>query len=432
MATRPREDAPLRELTELARSAGGLVCAQLIAVRTKPRVATYLGRGKVEELAELVAAQSALLVIFDHDISPIQERNISQAIGCRVLDRTGLILDIFAQRATTHEGKLQVELAQLKHLATRLVRGWSHLERQKGGIGLRGPGESQLETDRRLLARRIKTLTARLHQVEAQRVLRRKARHRTPIPTISLVGYTNAGKSSLFRTLTGADVEVADKLFATLDPTMRRVQIAGFGAVVLSDTVGFIRALPHTLIAAFHSTLEEVTRAACLLLVCDSSHADQAELLTEVRRVLVEIGAADIPTILVNNKIDVTGTRAKTCAVSGAEHGVWLSAATGEGVDLLLAAIATVLGRSHHDYCLRLAPQAGALRAQLFARAVVQHESVEADGHITMRVKMTRAHMGWLRAQHAYRRLWDEIEAPNASSVSSSVSSPVSVEHGEP
>ncbi len=262
---------PVAELSELARSAGAEICDKLVAVRSKPVAATYIGKGKAEELAALVHRHDASLVIFDHGISPIQERNLERIVKCRVLDRAGLILDIFAQRATSSEGKLQVELAQLRHLSTRLVRGWTHLERQKGGIGLRGPGESQLETDRRLIGRRIKTLTRRLKRVESQRQLRRRARHRTPIPTISLVGYTNAGKSSLFRAITGAQVLVEDKLFATLDPTMRRVELPGVGAVVLSDTVGFVRDLPHTLVAAFHSTLEEVRSATCLLLVCDVS-----------------------------------------------------------------------------------------------------------------------------------------------------------------
>ena len=260
---------PLQELSQLARSAGARVCHCLLTIRSKPAAATFIGKGKLQELAGLARREDATLIIFDHAISPIQERNIERMVDCRVLDRPGLILDIFAQRATSSEGKLQVELAQLKRLSTRLVRGWSHLERQKGGIGLRGPGESQLETDRRLLGKRIKTLTHRLDRVAAQRALRRRARYRTPVPTISLVGYTNAGKSALFRALTGERVLVEDKLFATLDPTMRRLEIPGFGGAVLSDTVGFIRDLPHTLVAAFHSTLEEVASASCLLLVND-------------------------------------------------------------------------------------------------------------------------------------------------------------------
>ena len=258
-------------------------------MRSRPVAATFIGKGKVQELGDLVHQHQATLVIFDHDISPVQERNLERAINCRVLDRSGLILDIFSLRATSSEGKLQVELAQLQHLSTRLVRGWTHLERQKGGIGLRGPGESQLETDRRLIGKRIKTLTQRLDRVEAQRALRRRARHRTPVPTISLVGYTNAGKSSLFNALTGSSVLVEDKLFATLDPTMRQLQLPGFGPVVLSDTVGFVRQLPHTLVAAFHSTLEEVSSASCLLLVNDVSDPEHMELDFHVHQVLAEI-----------------------------------------------------------------------------------------------------------------------------------------------
>ncbi len=326
------ETEPVAELAELARSAGADVCDRMVAVRSRPVAATYIGKGKAEELAALVDLHDATLVIFDHAISPIQERNIERVVKCRVLDRAGLILDIFALRATSSEGKLQVELAQLRHLSTRLVRGWTHLERQKGGIGLRGPGESQLETDRRLIGRRIKTLTNRLKRVESQRRLRRRARHRTPIPTVSLVGYTNAGKSSLFRAITGTDVLVEDKLFATLDPTMRRVELPGAGAVVLSDTVGFVRDLPHTLVAAFHSTLEEVTSATCLLLVCDVSDPDHLQMKAEVETVLAEIGASEIPVILVYNKIDLSGDMpgVKTDEM-GIANRVWVSAKIGTG-----------------------------------------------------------------------------------------------------
>ncbi len=390
----------------------------MIAVRSKPIAATFIGKGKAEELAELVKFHQATLIIFDHTISPIQERNIERIVECRVLDRSGLILDIFAQRATSSEGKLQVELAQLKHLSTRLVRGWTHLERQKGGIGLRGPGESQLETDRRLIGRRIKTLSQRLKRVEAQRNLRRRSRHRTPVPTISLVGYTNAGKSSLFNTITGSNVLVEDKLFATLDPTMRRVELPGYGAVVLSDTVGFVKDLPHTLVAAFHSTLEEVTSATCLLLVNDYSDPEYQELRCHVEQVLEEIGAQDIPVIQVNNKIDITGdgARAQSTGDQGVNR-VWVSAQTGAGIDLLLSAISEYLSREHQYYFLRLKPGAGKLRSKLFQRCEIISEQVDEVGDITMEVKMEAATRGWLESQHQFNGLWNEIQDETANLV---------------
>ncbi len=398
------------ELRELALSAGAQVCTQLLAVRARPVAATYLGRGKIEELAGLVRIHDATVIIFDHDISPVQERNIERMVECRVLDRTGLILDIFAQRATSSEGKLQVELAQLTHLSTRLVRGWTHLERQKGGIGLRGPGESQLETDRRLVGQRIKTLTRRLRKVESQRALRRRARLRTPIPTVSLVGYTNAGKSSLFNTLTKSNVLVADKLFATLDPTMRRLDVPGFGPVVLSDTVGFIQGLPHSLIAAFHATLEEVTSASCLLLVSDLSNSGHKELQCHVQQVLEEIGAGEIPVLHVYNKIDLTGDRARLKS-DGRERAdrVWLSACTGDGVDLLTRALGDVLGREHVHCQVRLQPQAGELRSRLYQRCEILEENTEECGAIVMKLKTDPATLGWLQSQSRFDGLWRDV-----------------------
>ncbi len=408
--------APLRELSELAISAGADVCGTFIAVRAKPVAATFMGKGKAEELAEMAANYQATVVIFDHAISPVQERNIERIVQCRVLDRAGLILDIFAQRATSSEGKLQVELAQLQHLSTRLIRGWTHLERQKGGIGLRGPGESQLETDRRLIGARIKTLTGRLGKVEAQRSLRRRARHRTPIPTISLVGYTNAGKSSLFNAMTGAEVPVEDKLFTTLDPTMRRVEVPGFGPIVLSDTVGFVRQLPHALVAAFHSTLEEVASATCLLLVSDVSDPDHLELRGHVQQVLDEIGAKGVPVIHIYNKIDLTGDAAKTTRYNGQQANdqqrvdkIWLSAKTGAGVEFVQQALAALLSKEYRYYLIHLKPQAGALRAKLFARGEVINEEVDESGAITMQVKMQPAVRGWLESQRQYDGLWNEI-----------------------
>ena len=394
----------------MALSAGAEVVDKLVAIRRVPVSATFLGKGKVEELAELVHQQEANLVIFDHDISPIQERNLERAIQCRVLDRSGLILDIFAQRATSSEGKLQVELAQLRHLSTRLVRGWTHLERQKGGIGLRGPGETQLETDRRLIGIRIKSLSRRLAKVAAQRKLRRSARKKAPIPTLSLVGYTNAGKSTLFNRITGAEVLAEDRLFATLDPTMRRVELPGFGAVVLSDTVGFVRNLPHTLVAAFKSTLEEVVAADCLLIVNDSAAEDSLELRQQVENVLDEIGAADVPRIQVFNKIDLQGQAAGIHGNEAPENrSVWVSAKTGEGVDDLIAVIAEFMSRHQSVYQLELMPQAGALRAKLYATCDVLTESFSESGNVVLEVKMDDARKGWLQSQGQFEGQWKEL-----------------------
>lgn len=408
------DQQPLRELAELAVSAGASLLGEVLVVRPKPVAATYISKGKVEELATLVQNSTAAIVIFDHSLSPVQERNLERLIGCRVIDRTGLILDIFAQRATTSEGKLQVELAQLKHLSTRLVRGWTHLERQKGGIGLRGPGETQLETDRRLIGMRIKTLTRRMKKVEAQRSLRRRARHRTPIPTVSLVGYTNAGKSSLFNKLTDSGVYAADKLFATLDPTMRRLEIPGYGPVVLSDTVGFVRDLPHSLIAAFHSTLEEVTSASCLILVNDFSDPENQDLKQEVELVLEEIGADNVPSIIVNNKIDKLGEPARSGSDGhGKTNRVWLSAETGEGVDLLLGALASLLGEQHRLTYLKLSPETGSLRAKVYQRCEVLEESFDTEGNTLLTVRMDRADLGWLRSQDQSGGGWQELVDPD-------------------
>ena len=398
---------PVAELRELTKSAGAKVCGEMIVSRNKPVAATYIGKGISEELALLVKEHEADVVIFDHAITPVQERNLEKILHCRVLDRAGLILDIFAQRATSSEGKLQVELAQLKHLSTRLVRGWSHLERQKGGIGLRGPGESQLETDRRLIGVRIKTLSKRLEKVESQRLLRRRSRHRTPIPTVSLVGYTNAGKSSLFNRLTGASVLAEDRLFATLDPTMRRLDLPGFGPIVLSDTVGFIRQLPHSLIAAFHSTLEEVVSATCLLIVHDASDQEADLLTAEVHHVLDEIGAGKVPKITVHNKIDVSHEPAQSRVNSdGVFDKVWVSAETGEGLDLLEQALAGLLGQFHQLYTLHLLPYASELRAKLYQRCEVVTEQIRDDGVMILEVKMDQADKGWLDSQRQFSGHW--------------------------
>jgi GTP-binding protein HflX len=346
-------DERLSELKLLVLSAGATVEAVVQGRRAAPDPKLFAGSGKVQEIGEALRAYGADIVIFNHALSPGQQRNLERELQCMVIDRTALILDIFAQRARSHEGKLQVELAQLEHLATRLVRGWTHLERQKGGIGLRGPGEKQLETDRRLLGNRVKMLKSRLAQIEKQRKVRRRARERRDVLSVSLVGYTNAGKSTLFNALTKAGAYAADQLFATLDTTSRRLYVGGEGAgasVVLSDTVGFIRDLPHALVAAFQATLEETAQADLLLHVVDSASEDRDAQIEAVNQVLAEIGAAEVPQILVWNKIDLTRAAA---AVERGDCGtirrIFLSARTGEGLDLLRDALAEVARQTFGD-----------------------------------------------------------------------------------
>ena len=333
----------LAEIQLLVSSAGVIVKNLVRGKRDRPDPAYYAGKGKVDQIAEAVAADDAQLVVFNHELSPVQERNLEKRLRCRVIDRTSLILDIFAQRARSHEGKLQVELAQLDHLATRLVRGWTHLERQKGGIGMRGPGESQLETDRRLLGKRVKVLKEKLIKVEAQRAVQRRSRNRAHVLSVSLVGYTNAGKSTLFNSLTRAGVYAADQLFATLDTTTRKLHTSATAGVVLSDTVGFIRRLPHTLVAAFRATLEETVHADLLLHVVDASSADRDAQIAAVNTVLKEIGADAIPQLLVYNKIDLT---AYSPRVENDECGnitrAWISAQKGQGLDLLRNALGQI------------------------------------------------------------------------------------------
>ncbi|WP_189530787.1 ribosome rescue GTPase HflX [Paludibacterium paludis] len=328
------------ECADLVRSAGVDVLGVVTAKRQRPDAALFAGKGKVEEIAAEVRALGANVVIFNHALSPAQERNLERALSCRVIDRNSLILDIFAQRARSHEGKLQVELAQLSHLATRLVRGWTHLERQKGGIGLRGPGETQLETDRRLLGNRVKMLKDRLSHVQRQRHTQRRGRTRSGTASVSIVGYTNAGKSTLFNSLTKARAYAADQLFATLDTTSRRLYLGPDSSVVISDTVGFIRNLPHTLVAAFRATLEETVRADLLLHVVDSSSPMRDMQIDEVNKVLAEIGAEDIPQLIVWNKTDLRGLPPGIERdEDGAVRGVRVSALTGEGLDLLREAL---------------------------------------------------------------------------------------------
>ncbi len=372
----------LDEFVELARSAGAQIEAVLVVTRTQFDARTLIGSGKAEELKLEVEQREAELVIVNHDLSPGQERNLEKMLGCRVLDRAGLILDIFAQRARSHEGKLQVELAQLQHLSTRLVRGWTHLERQKGGIGLRGPGETQLETDRRLVAVRINQLKRRLEKVRSQRQEGRKGRQRAEVPTVALVGYTNAGKSTLFNRLTEAGVYAANQLFATLDATLRRVEMPEGGSMVLADTVGFIADLPHELVAAFRSTLEETREASLLLHVIDGQMDGRDERIREVEHVLEQIGADDVPRLEVFNKIDLFF---RPPGIDYDENGrprrVWISASKGQGIDLLLRAIAECLAEESVQLDLDLAPAEARLRARLYAEGAITWESMDEQGH---------------------------------------------------
>jgi GTPase len=389
------------EFRELARSAGALPVSVVSASRRDPDPALFVGRGKAEEIRVAAVQNRAEVVLFNHDLSPGQERNLERVLGCRVVDRTRLILDIFAQRASSFEGKLQVERAQLQHLATRLVRGWTHLERQKGGIGLRGPGETQLETDRRLVAARIRQIDRRLARLRTQRHQGRKSRRRVPLPTVSLVGYTNAGKSTLFNCLTGASVVAEDRLFATLDPTVRRLKLAGLPPILLADTVGFIRHLPHHLVDAFQSTLDETREASLLLHVVDSTHDRRDACVEQVESALRSIGAEDIPRIDVYNKLDaVPGATPRIDRDDrGLAHRVWLSAATGQGTDLLLQVLAERFAPQFVCQHLRLPPQAGRLRSRLFALGAVRADRVNEEGEWEMRVELRPQHLRKLREQ---------------------------------
>ncbi len=387
----PADPEDIQEFDQLARSAGAIPVAQVSGRRDKPDPRYFVGSGKAEEIRDIAQAHDAEVVLFDHPLSPSQERNLEKLIERRVLDRSGLILDIFAQRARSHEGKLEVELAQLKHIATRLVRGWTHLERQRGGgIGNRGPGETQLETDRRLLGKRVKTLSARLEKIKQQRETGRQQRAEIPVPSLALVGYTNAGKSTLFRALTGADAYVADQLFATLDPTVRRITLPGNTTVVVADTVGFIRELPHELVAAFQSTLTEAREATLLLHVVDVSDPRRDEHIDEVNRVLAEIGAADLPQILVFNKIDriESPPRIERDESGRATH-VWISAAKAQGLDLLREAVAERLSRVAVRARLRVAVWAGELRARLYAANLVLSERIADDGAFEIETELS-------------------------------------------
>lgn len=371
----------LDEFIELVRSADVVDMDIVIGSRQKPSPKTFIGKGKLEEIAQMVEQHAIEVVLFNHALSPSQERNLEKELKCRVLDRTGLILDIFAQRAHSFEGKLQVELAQLKHLSTRLVRGWTHLERQKGGIGLRGPGETQLETDRRLLAKRIKYLNQRLEKVEKQRQQSRQARTRAEIPTLSLVGYTNAGKSTLFNALTEADIYAADQLFATLDPTLRKLEIDERLTVILADTVGFIKHLPHDLVAAFRATLQETREADLILHVVDCVDEQRQEKIDAVNLVLDEVGADKTPQLQVFNKIDLGNLPVRVDRNDEGEvRRIWLSARAGEGFDEFKSVISEYFAEQTQLFSITLEPSEGHLRSRLFEHHLVEKEAYKDDG----------------------------------------------------
>lgn len=385
-----REDP--QEFQELARSAGADVVAFVGVARHQPTAKYLIGTGKVDELHDLVRTEQAELVIFNHILTPSQERNLERAFECRVLDRTGLILDIFAQRARTHEGKLQVELAQLEHMSTRLVRGWTHLERQKGGIGLRGPGETQLETDRRLLRVRIRQIRQRLEKVRSQREQARRGRKRAEIPLVSLVGYTNAGKSTLFNVMTASEVYAANQLFATLDPTLRRLELDDLGPLVLADTVGFIRHLPHKLVEAFRATLEESSNSDLLLHVIDAHEPERMAQIEQVMVVLGEIGADSLPILEVYNKLDLLEGMEPQIQrdADGKPQRVWVSARDGRGLDLLRQAIAELLGDDLFVGTLHLPQRLSRLRAQFFALGAVRSEAHDEEGGSLLAVRLPR------------------------------------------
>ena len=387
---RSPDPADTEEFRLLAKSAGADIVDIVLYSRAKPESRFLIGGGKLEELAEQVEAEGIELLLFNHTLSPSQERNIESACHCRVLDRTGLILDIFAQRARSYEGKLQVELAQLRYISTRLVRGWTHLERQKGGIGMRGPGETQLETDRRLLAVRVKSLEKRLAKVRSQRNQGRQARRKKPIPTVALVGYTNAGKSTLFNTLTDSKVYQADQLFATLDPTLRRLQLEGFDQIILADTVGFIQDLPHDLVEAFHATLQETVEADLLLHVVDASNPQRNEHIREVNTVLEMINAESCPQILVYNKIDQINQMPHIdIGDDNRINRIWVSALESDGLPLLHSAMVQFFSEGHKIVSLQLPPAQGDLRALLHEHHSILEEAFDPEGFWQIKARIS-------------------------------------------
>ena len=395
----------VNELQMLVSSAGVKTASVLTTSRHAPHAKYFVGSGKAEEIAETVQAIGADVVIFNHQLSPSQERNLEKLVCCRVLDRTSLILDIFAQRARTHEGKLQVELAQLRHISTRLIRGWTHLERQKGGIGLRGPGETQLETDRRLLRGRVKALLRRLAKVQKQREQGRRSRKRAEIPTVSLVGYTNAGKSTLFNTITNAGVYAADQLFATLDPTLRKIELAEVGQAILADTVGFIRHLPHDLVAAFKATLQETQEADILLHVIDYADDQYRENIDQVNEVLDEIDAGEVPQLIVCNKIDrLEGVEPKIDRDDeGRPIRVWVSAQEGLGIDLLKSALTECLHKTMVAHKLKIPPNEGRLRGILYNLNCISEQSYSDEGDWLVDVKMLESDWNKIDKQLEHR-----------------------------
>ena len=386
------ENRDEHEFKELVRSAGATDVAFIKGGRSTPDSRFFVGKGKAEEIHQVVKTAEPDVVIFDHDLSPAQERNLEKTLECRVMDRTGLILDIFAQRARSHEGKLQVELAQLRHMSTRLIRGWTHLERQKGGVGLRGPGETQLETDRRLLSERMVMIGKRLEKVERQRQQGRRSRTRAELPTISLVGYTNAGKSTLFNLLTASDVYAADQLFATLDPTLRRIELEGIGGVILADTVGFIRHLPHDLVAAFKATLTETREAELLIHVVDISDDRRSENIEQVEHVLSEIEADEVPQLIICNKIDNLDDVAPRIDrdYQGRPIRVWLSAQANIGIDLFFTALTERLGSQIVETMLVIPPTAGKLRGILYRLNSIQNEHYDDEGNCHLNLKLPK------------------------------------------
>jgi GTP-binding protein HflX len=388
-----QDEADAREFEELAIAAGAVPIALIVSSRKSTSPRFLVGTGKTGEIAAALKEHGAQLVIFNHTLSPSQERNLEKELSCRVLDRTGLILDIFAQRARSHEGKLQVELAKLKHASTRLVRGWTHLDRQKGGIGQRGVGETQLELDQRLIADRIKQINKNIEKVRGQRQQSRRARLRAEVPTIALVGYTNAGKSSLFNRLCGDSTFVANMLFATLDSTLRKVQIPNYGTAILADTVGFVRDLPHQLVDAFRATLEETVEARLLLHVVDCHNDERQLMIEEVDKVLAEIGADQNSTLLVFNKVDLLDD--KFAGVERDDEGkpfrAWVSAHTGAGIEELLTAISELIGGDMMTTTLTLGPNQGKQRARLYRLGVVKEEVNADNGDTLIRLQMPRA-----------------------------------------